>query len=135
MMTKERPCPTGQHFLSRRAVLLAFVIHRLTDVCASGNGAGVRSVMVRRVGTKESMAMAMTNLVATAARRCSGVLAALMLFALVAGTVAMPARVAAAGTVGDGTPGSCTEAALVAALANGGAVSFNCGADPGAAVR
>jgi len=33
----------------------------------------------------------------------------------------------AAGVVGDGTPGSCTEAALTAALSGGGAVSFNCG--------
>lgn len=33
----------------------------------------------------------------------------------------------AAGVVGDGTPGSCTEAALTAALSGGGVVSFNCG--------
>src|SRR5262245_45439721 len=33
----------------------------------------------------------------------------------------------AAGVVGDGTPSSCTEAALTAALAPGGRVSFNCG--------
>jgi hypothetical protein len=33
----------------------------------------------------------------------------------------------AAGVVGDGTPGSCTEAALTAALAGGGTVTFNCG--------
>jgi predicted outer membrane repeat protein len=33
----------------------------------------------------------------------------------------------AAGVVGDGTPGSCTEAALNAALVGGGDVSFNCG--------
>ena len=32
-----------------------------------------------------------------------------------------------AGTVGSGTPGSCTEAALNAALSGGGSVSFNCG--------
>ena len=31
------------------------------------------------------------------------------------------------GVVGNGTPGSCTEAALNAALAHGGAVTFNCG--------
>jgi predicted outer membrane repeat protein len=48
----------------------------------------------------------------------------LMLFSTALG----PARVAsAAGVVGDGTPGSCTEAALTTALAGGGAVSFNCG--------
>ncbi len=32
--------------------------------------------------------------------------------------------------VGTGTPASCTSAAVVAAVANGGAVTFNCGADP-----
>ena len=34
----------------------------------------------------------------------------------------------AGGVVGTGTPASCTEAALDAALAAGGLVSFNCGA-------
>jgi predicted outer membrane repeat protein len=33
----------------------------------------------------------------------------------------------AGGVVGDGTPGSCTEAALSAALAGGGTVTFDCG--------
>jgi hypothetical protein len=33
----------------------------------------------------------------------------------------------AAGVVGDGTPNSCTEAALTTALAGGGTVTFNCG--------
>ncbi len=32
--------------------------------------------------------------------------------------------------VGTGTPASCTSAAVVAAVANGGVVTFNCGADP-----
>ncbi len=36
----------------------------------------------------------------------------------------------AAGTVGSGTPASCTEAALDTALAGGGAVDFDCGAMP-----
>jgi hypothetical protein len=36
----------------------------------------------------------------------------------------------AAGVVGSGTPESCTEAALDAALAGGGVVTFNCGAEP-----
>lgn len=39
-----------------------------------------------------------------------------------------PARPAyAAGVVGDGTPGSCTDAAFTAALLGGGTVTFNCG--------
>ena len=39
-----------------------------------------------------------------------------------------PARPAyAAGVVGDGTPGSCTEAAFTAALNGGGTITFNCG--------
>ena len=36
----------------------------------------------------------------------------------------------AAGVVGSGTAASCTEAALDAALAGGGAVSFSCGGGP-----
>ena len=36
----------------------------------------------------------------------------------------------AAGVVGNGTPGSCTESALNSALAGGGSVTFNCGANP-----
>jgi hypothetical protein len=41
---------------------------------------------------------------------------------------AAPAR--AGGIVGDGTPGSCTEAALDARLGGGGTVTFACGASP-----
>jgi hypothetical protein len=40
------------------------------------------------------------------------------------------APVLAAGAVGTGTPESCTEAALDAALAGGGLVTFDCGPDP-----
>ena len=36
----------------------------------------------------------------------------------------------AAGVVGNGTPGSCTESALNSALSGGGSVTFNCGANP-----
>jgi predicted outer membrane repeat protein len=39
-------------------------------------------------------------------------------------------RVQAGGVVGNGTPGSCTEIALTAALVGGGTVTFNCGAAP-----
>ncbi|MBI5564747.1 MAG: hypothetical protein HY870_07630 [Chloroflexi bacterium] len=38
--------------------------------------------------------------------------------------------VLASGLVGTGTPASCTEAALDAALAGGGTITFNCGAAP-----
>ncbi len=41
-----------------------------------------------------------------------------------------PPPVAAAGAVGNGAPASCTEAALDAALADGGTVTFNCGNAP-----
>jgi len=34
----------------------------------------------------------------------------------------------AAGQIGNGTPGSCTEAVLRSAIASGGSISFNCGA-------
>ncbi len=40
----------------------------------------------------------------------------------------------AAGVVGDGTPASCTEAALQAAVAGGGLVTFNCGQSAAAPV-
>ena len=41
-----------------------------------------------------------------------------------------PTPVAAAGVVGNGTPASCTEAALDAALADGGTITFHCGNGP-----
>ncbi len=44
--------------------------------------------------------------------------------------VGAPKGVFAAGVVGTGTPESCTEAALDAALAGGGLVTFNCGPAP-----
>jgi hypothetical protein len=51
----------------------------------------------------------------------------LILATLLAATLATPAPAQAAGVVGTGTPASCTEAALDAALAGGGTVTFNCG--------
>ncbi len=57
-------------------------------------------------------------------RRVYAVLVGLMVFAAAIGFAqAAPDG----GVVGDGTPGSCTEAALTAALAGGGTVTFNCG--------
>lgn len=50
---------------------------------------------------------------------------AVLLTLLVAPAVPRVAR--AAGVVGDGTPASCTEAALDTALADGGAIAFQCG--------
>jgi hypothetical protein len=45
--------------------------------------------------------------------------------------LAVPAAVTAAEeVVGDGTPGSCTSAALGAALAGGGSITFRCGSAP-----
>jgi len=49
---------------------------------------------------------------------------------LVALRLALPHAATAAGVVGTGTPESCTEAALDAALAGGGLVRFNCGVEP-----
>lgn len=45
-------------------------------------------------------------------------------------TAAGASQVQAEGVVGSGTPGSCTEAALDAALNGGGTVIFNCGSSP-----
>lgn len=50
-----------------------------------------------------------------------------ILVALVAAVCAAPAAALAAGVVGNGTPASCTEAALEAALSGGGTVTFDCG--------
>jgi len=55
---------------------------------------------------------------------------ALLSAGLVVGTSTLVQPVVAAGVVGNGTPGSCTEAALNTALADGGNVYFNCGASP-----
>jgi hypothetical protein len=55
-----------------------------------------------------------------------GLALAVMLSILLART--LPAY--AAGVVGNGTPASCDESALDAALAGGGAVTFNCGLQP-----
>jgi predicted outer membrane repeat protein len=43
---------------------------------------------------------------------------------------AQPARAASSAVVGSGTPASCTEAALDAALPSAGLITFNCGAAP-----
>lgn len=44
--------------------------------------------------------------------------------------ITSPGPVHAGGVVGDGTPASCTEARLDAALATGGSVTFDCGSSP-----
>jgi hypothetical protein len=50
---------------------------------------------------------------------------------LVSATLVFPTRTASAdSTVGDGTPGSCTRAALANALLQGGLITFNCGPNP-----
>ncbi|MCX8061591.1 MAG: hypothetical protein N3D16_03305, partial [Anaerolineales bacterium] len=41
-----------------------------------------------------------------------------------------PLPVQAGGTVGSGTPGSCSEVAFFGALSGGGTVTFNCGSAP-----
>jgi len=51
-------------------------------------------------------------------------------FAVVALVAWSPRPARGDAVVGTGTPGSCTEAALNAALAGGGNVTFNCGANP-----
>jgi hypothetical protein len=53
-----------------------------------------------------------------------------------AGTCAIPSEAGLADVssprtvIGDGTPASCTSAAVVAAVARGGVITFNCGPDP-----
>lgn len=56
---------------------------------------------------------------------------AVLTFALLLGGQLLLARPAqAGGVVGNGTPGSCTDAALAAAAVGGNVVSFNCGGAP-----
>jgi predicted outer membrane repeat protein len=62
--------------------------------------------------------------------RYAGILFALLVGAFTLGLAGAAERASAApaaGVVGDGTPGSCTQAALDAALLGGGLVTFNCG--------
>jgi hypothetical protein len=54
----------------------------------------------------------------------------LLVFVFLAGICIPIQPVTAGGTVGTGTPGSCTEAAFDAALSGGGEVTFNCGSEP-----
>src|SRR5215213_8951865 len=57
-------------------------------------------------------------------------LAAVLSAALLTILFLRPGGGLAAGTVGTGSPASCTEAALDTALAGGGLVTFNCGSSP-----
>jgi predicted outer membrane repeat protein len=52
---------------------------------------------------------------------------AALIVALLVATLSIAPPAHAGGVVGNGTPGSCTEAALNAALVGGGTVTFNCG--------
>lgn len=52
-----------------------------------------------------------------------------LMFLLLTGVGVLPAA-ASGDVVGDGSPGSCTEAALDEALAGGGNITFNCGGSP-----
>lgn len=61
--------------------------------------------------------------VTTLAAFCAVVLCA---FLLIPGIATHGAR--SGGVVGDGTPASCNQAALIAAVSGGGSVTFNCGA-------
>ncbi|CAG0937150.1 hypothetical protein TFLX_06061 [Thermoflexales bacterium] len=54
-------------------------------------------------------------------------LRSVLLVALLCASFSFASPAYAAGVVGDGTPGSCTEAALNTALAGGGTITFNCG--------
>ena len=54
----------------------------------------------------------------------------LLVLCFVFSLFAYPSAAHAAGTVGTGTPASCTEAALDTALSGGGSVDFDCGAAP-----
>jgi hypothetical protein len=52
-----------------------------------------------------------------------------IIYAVIPLFMGMPFLVHAAGVVGNGTAASCTEAALLAAVADGGEVTFNCGGE------
>src|SRR5436305_1450793 len=66
-------------------------------------------------------------------RRTHGRVSSFALIGLLLSALALavaPGVAFAAGVVGTGTPASCTDAALGTALAGGGNVTFNCGANP-----
>src|SRR5437867_3207259 len=66
-------------------------------------------------------------------RRTFGRLPSIALVAVMLSALALavaPSTAFANGVVGNGTPGSCTDAAFGTALASGGNVTFNCGPDP-----
>jgi hypothetical protein len=54
----------------------------------------------------------------------------ILVLAFMCAALGLPRTAHASGVVGNGTPASCTEAAFVAALTGGGAISFNCGPNP-----
>jgi len=60
-------------------------------------------------------------------RKSSFVVMVLVIFVWMLG---IKRPLSAAGVVGNGTPGSCTESALTSAISGGGNVTFNCGANP-----
>lgn len=59
--------------------------------------------------------------------RCAAAVARAARWAVALALAVTVAGTAAAGVVGDGTPGSCTQAALATQIAAGGTVTFNCG--------
>lgn len=65
-----------------------------------------------------------------AALAVGGALAAALAVAVPASASASASASAAATVVGTGTPGSCTSAAVIAAVARGGTIRFDCGAAP-----
>ncbi|MAT98589.1 MAG: hypothetical protein CL608_15715 [Anaerolineaceae bacterium] len=60
-------------------------------------------------------------------KRLSGEIGILLVLLLILALLLAARPAQGAGTVGSGTSGSCTEAALSAALSGGGSVGFNCG--------
>src|SRR5205823_4827139 len=53
-----------------------------------------------------------------------------VLLVTLAGLGGWPVPALAGGVVGNGTPGSCTDAAFTSKLSGGGTVTFNCGSLP-----
>src|SRR4051812_5667361 len=66
------------------------------------------------------------------AQPCRTLITLSLAVAMIAGMLASfgTPRASAAGVVGNGTPASCTDAALNTALSGGGDISFNCGPEP-----
>ncbi len=76
---------------------------------------------------QSSKSKSRSGIISPSNKRLSGEIGVLLVLLLILAMLLATKSAKGAGTVGSGTPGSCTEAALNVALSGGGSISFNCG--------